>query len=80
MQNKVISSYVDECLLYVIQNAPFKNSIQVIVNEVKENKAKLVRERCLDYLNEILIHWDLSEREARMLSLFLCIVIRCSIL
>jgi len=63
IQNKVMSGYVDDCLLYIIQNSVFKHAIPLLIAEIKDNKAKLVRERCFYYLNEILIHWDLSERE-----------------
>jgi len=67
IQNKVMSGYVDDCILYVIQNSVFKHAIPLLIAEIKDNKAKLVRERCFEYLNEILIHWDLSEREAEVL-------------
>ena len=45
--NKVMSGYVDECILLLISNVTFKSAIQLVVNEVKDNKAKYVRERCL---------------------------------
>ena len=45
--NKVMSGYVDECILSIIRYTVFKTGIITIATEVKENKAKVVREKCL---------------------------------
>ena len=45
--NKVMSGYVDECILMMIKYTAFKTAIPVLAQEVAINKAKLVRERCL---------------------------------
>lgn len=45
--NKVMSGYVDECIIALIQNCVFKSSIPPMALEIKENKAKFVREKCL---------------------------------
>eukprot|EP00981_Chlorochromonas_danica_P006196 scaffold1307_cov166-Ochromonas_danica.AAC.18 len=63
VSNRVMSGYVDECIIRLIRSAVFKTAIAPLLSEVKENKAKLVRERCLEYLNEILITWDLNDKE-----------------
>lgn len=63
--NKVLSGYVDDCIITMIKNAVFKSAIPQLLQEVKDNKAKAVRERCLEYLNEIMIcpKWELTDRE-----------------
>jgi hypothetical protein len=45
--NKVMSGYVDECIIQLIKRATFKSCVPVLVQEIKDNKAKQVRERCL---------------------------------
>ncbi len=45
--NKVMSGFVDDCIMHLIKLVSFKHSIPVITNEIKESKAKNVRERCL---------------------------------
>jgi hypothetical protein len=45
--NKTISGYVDVCILSIIKNVVYKPGIPLLAAEVKENKAKQVRERCL---------------------------------
>ncbi len=62
--NKVMSGFVDNCIIHVIKHTTFKSGLPVLINELKENKAKFVRERCLDYINDILLTWDVSEKEA----------------
>ncbi len=47
VQNKVMSGYVDDCICSMIKNVTFKHCLPLIVNEIKECKAKLVRERCI---------------------------------
>ncbi len=44
---KVFSNYIDECILSLIRACTFKFCISSIVKEIKESKAKFVRERCL---------------------------------
>lgn len=61
--NKVMSGFVDECIIEMIKHSAFKSAIPIMVNEVKDSKAKFVREKSLEYLNEILQTWDLVERE-----------------
>lgn len=45
--NKVMHGYVDECIINLIKNATFRTAIPTILAEIKESKAKIVRERCL---------------------------------
>ncbi len=45
--NKVMSGYVHSCVLHIIKNTTFKGGISVILNDIKENKSKVVREYCL---------------------------------
>lgn len=45
--NKVMSGYVDECILEMIKHSTFKSAIPSIVNEIINSKAKNLRERCL---------------------------------
>ena len=44
--NKVMSSYIDECIISIIRQTPFKSGLVSILNEVRESKSKHVRERC----------------------------------
>ncbi len=62
--NKVMSGFVDNCIIHIIKHTTFKSGLPILINELKENKAKFVRERCLDYINDILLTWDVSEKEA----------------
>lgn len=45
--NKVMSGFVDECIILLIRHCVFKNAIPTLVSEVKDNKAKQVREKCM---------------------------------
>jgi hypothetical protein len=45
--NKVMSGYVDDCVIHLIRNVVFKSAITPLLTEVKESKAKAFRERCL---------------------------------
>jgi hypothetical protein len=45
--NKVMSSYVDECIFQMIKFTPFKSALPLLTQEARENKAKVVREKCL---------------------------------
>jgi len=45
--NKVMSGFVDECIISMIKNTTFKTGIHTLLMEIKESKAKVVRERCL---------------------------------
>jgi hypothetical protein len=47
VSNKVMSGYVDECILALIHNAVFKSCLSVLLAEIKDNKSKVVREKCL---------------------------------
>ena len=47
VSNKVMSGYADECVLSMIRNTSFKSAISALAMEVKESKAKFVREKCL---------------------------------
>ena len=44
---KIFAGYADECILSIIRTCSFKSSIPLIAKEIKESKAKFVRERCL---------------------------------
>jgi len=61
--HKVMSGYIDNCILSMIRNATFKVCISMIVGEIKESKSKMVRENCIEYINEVLINWDLQEKD-----------------
>eukprot|EP00428_Durinskia_dybowskii_P062261 CAMPEP_0170367926 /NCGR_PEP_ID=MMETSP0117_2-20130122/7183_1 /TAXON_ID=400756 /ORGANISM="Durinskia baltica, Strain CSIRO CS-38" /LENGTH=788 /DNA_ID=CAMNT_0010622557 /DNA_START=256 /DNA_END=2622 /DNA_ORIENTATION=+ len=61
--HKVTSGYIDECIIHLIKHVTFKSAIILVMHEVKESKSKVVRERCLDYINLILVHWDITEKE-----------------
>jgi len=45
--NKVMSGFVDECIMNMIKNTTFKTGIHILVSEIRDSKAKVVRERCL---------------------------------
>lgn len=45
--NKVMSGYVDDCIQNLIRYCTFKTGIPLLVMEIKDSKAKLVREKCL---------------------------------
>lgn len=45
--NKVMSGYVDDCIMYLISNSTFKSAVPLITTEVRESKAKQVKERCM---------------------------------
>jgi hypothetical protein len=45
--SKVMSGFADDCIISMIRHSTFKVSIPVIINELKESKAKTLRERCL---------------------------------
>jgi hypothetical protein len=47
VSNKVMSGYVDECILALIHHAVFKSCLSVLLAEIKDNKSKVVREKCL---------------------------------
>jgi hypothetical protein len=66
--NKVISGYVDDCIQKLIKNSTFKTCIPILAAELRENKAKTVREHCIDYINEILIQWEINDKDADMLA------------
>lgn len=45
--NRVMSGYVDNAILTIIKNSTFKSCIPSLVSEIRDSKAKMVRERCL---------------------------------
>ena len=45
--NKVMSGFVDDCIINMIKNSTFKTALHTLLVEIKESKAKVVRERCL---------------------------------
>jgi hypothetical protein len=45
--NRVMSGYVDHAILTMIKNTTFKTCIPHLIFEIRDSKAKLVRERCL---------------------------------
>ncbi len=45
--NKVMSGYVDDCIFRMIGDTSFKSGIGVLAQELRDNKSKLVREKCL---------------------------------
>ena len=45
--HKLMSGYVDECILSLIRNTTFKSGLQLIVSEIKESKSKHMRERSM---------------------------------
>eukprot|EP01035_Chromulina_nebulosa_P018142 gene18142-23796_t len=62
--NKVISGYVDDCILNIIKNTTFKSSLQLLVDHLRDSKSKLLREHCIEYINEALLHWEINEKDA----------------
>ena len=65
--NKVMSSYVDHCIVHIITNTTFKTSLQIFVNEIKDSKAKGLREKCIEYVSLILGSWELTDRQVDLL-------------
>lgn len=63
--NKVITQIIDQCILHIISKVNFKSTsmLTLLSSEVKDNKAKYVRERCLAYMNEILLLWSLNDKD-----------------
>lgn len=57
--NKVMSGYVDECIISLIRHTTFKSSIHLITTETKESKSKGARERCMVRII-IIIHFTFS--------------------
>ena len=45
--NKVMSGYIDECIISLIRQTPFKSALTSIVNEIRDSKSKHMRERCM---------------------------------
>jgi CLASP N terminal len=45
--NRVMSGYVDNAIMTMIKNSTFKSCIPLLVCEIRDSKAKLVREKCL---------------------------------
>jgi hypothetical protein len=47
VKNRVMSGFVDGCIVSIIKNTTFKSGIPILINELKINKSKFVRERIL---------------------------------
>lgn len=62
--NRVMSGYIDNCIMSIIKTSTFKTCLPTLLHEIKDNKAKFVRERCLEYINEIILSWDINDKEA----------------
>jgi hypothetical protein len=62
--NKVMSSFVDATIIHIIKHSTWKPALTMLINEIKDNKAKRVREHCFEYINEILLTWNITENEA----------------
>jgi hypothetical protein len=45
--HKLMSGYVDECIMSMIRNTTFKSGVQTICNEFKDSKSKPMRERSM---------------------------------
>jgi hypothetical protein len=45
--NKVMSNYVDDCIISLIRHTTFRSSIPLITTEARESRSKGVRERCM---------------------------------
>ena len=52
----------------MIRNTTFKTSIPIIIEQIQNSKSKQYRERCIDYINEIIVSWDITDKDAEMLS------------
>lgn len=65
--NKVMSGYVDDCILSLIKQITFKSCIPLLIAELKDSKSKTLREHCIEYINEALIHWDITDKDADIL-------------
>lgn len=65
--NKVMAGYVHECIIFIIRHSTFKSSIQLILAEIKDGRSKVVRERSYEYMNEMLMHWELSEKDVDLI-------------
>lgn len=62
--NRVMSGFVDATILHIIKHSTWKPAITILINDIKDNKAKRVREHCFEYINEILLTWNITENEA----------------
>mmetsp|Transcript_15751 Transcript_15751/g.23673 ORF Transcript_15751/g.23673 Transcript_15751/m.23673 type:complete len:588 (-) Transcript_15751:65-1828(-) len=62
--NKVMSGYVNECIISLIRHTTFKSAIPLIIGDINNSRSKGVREHCMAYMNEILLCWELQEKEA----------------
>ena len=45
--HKLMSGYVDECILSIIRSTSFKSGLAVILNEFRDSKSKQIRERSM---------------------------------
>jgi len=55
--NKVIQGFIDECITTIIQHSKFRHQLHEITDPIKNSKSKLLREACIEYIHQILIHW-----------------------
>ena len=60
--NKLMASFVHDCIIILIKNVTYKGSITLLLNEIRTNKAKFVREKCMEYISLILGGWELSDK------------------
>lgn len=69
VKNIVMSAFVDSCILKVLRNcSTYRSCIPILANELNTSKNKFVRERVLQYLNDILVYWDVSDKEADLIA------------
>jgi len=69
VKNKVMSAFVDSCILAIVRNcSAFRYCISILAGEQNVSKNKFVRERILQYMNDILVHWDVSDKEADVIA------------
>ena len=60
--NKLMASFVNDCIVIIIKNVTYKGSITLLLNEIRTNKAKFVREKCMEYISLILGGWELNDK------------------
>lgn len=66
--NKVMASFVHDCIIVLIKNVTYKGSISLLLQEIRSNKAKYVREKCMEYISLILGGWELSDKSVDLCS------------
>jgi hypothetical protein len=63
-----MSSFVNDCITTLIKNSTFRGSIQLLLMEIRHNKARFVREKCMEYVSLILGSWELSDKYVDILA------------